>query len=552
MKKALSLLLVLAMFACATALAAGWDDAETYVGSDGPIVATTGGDVLGYKLNGVFRFLGIPYAHAARFEAAQPASWQGVYNANTYGPVCYIEDDNSINFTEFITPSAVVNQIENEDCLNLNVWTKSLDPAAKKPVIVWIHGGGYSSGSSTELKYYAGDNLANYGDVVVVSLNHRLNALGFLDVSDFGEKFALSANNGINDIVVALQWVHDNIEAFGGDSGNVTIVGQSGGAGKVLTLCAVPSAQGLFQKVIAESGSASEGNSQEASKRVGQLTMELSGCATIEELQALPYDSLVAAASAAIAKATEEGISYSYGPTIADNFMPTATIVDGQFNELGKDVTLMVATTLGEFSGNSVPVSKGFPGDYDINKSDEEAMAALTAKYGDQAQAVADAFLAAYPGHNASEAAWMDTGFFAGAAATVAAKAAQGGGSVYQYLFALPLDCYNGCVPPHCTEIPFFLHNVEMIPEIFYRGNEAALHLQDVIATAYVNFATTGVPTVEGLDWQPYTTEQPCVMVFDAESHVTTTEVYDVVAAVNAAGATPIGESMAAMDEAAE
>ena len=516
---------------------AKWETASTYVGADGPIVETASGSVLGYKLNDVYRFLGIPYAHANRFETAQTATWDGVFNANVYGPVCYIEDDNSINFTEFITPSAVTNQIQNEDCMNLNIWSPALGTDAKKPVIVWIHGGGYSSGSSTELKFYAGDNLCREGDVVVVSLNERLNVLGFLNVASQGDAFATSMNNGMYDLVVALQWIHDNIAGFGGDPENVTIVGQSGGGGKVLTLCAMPDAQGLFQKVIAESGTANPG-SLEASARVGELTMEIAGCATIEELQALPYDTLIAAAKEAIGKAGEEGMNYNWGPVIDGNTLVEAPVADGKFTDMAKDVTLMVSTTLGEFSGNSVAVSKGFPGDYDINKTEEEAMALLEEKYGDAAQGIADAFRAAYPAHNIAEAAWTDTGFFSGAASAVAAKAAQaaeGGAPVYQYLFALNLDCYNGCVPPHCMEIIFFMHNVEMVPEIYYPDNQAAKDLQDVVCQAYASFAYTGVPMVEGIDWAPYTMDAPCVMVFDAESYVTTTEVYDVVDAIAAA-----------------
>lgn len=554
MKKLLAILIAAIMLLAGTSLAEGWEGAITYVGTDGPIVTTTGGDVLGYKLEGVYRFLGIPYARAARFETAQPAVWQGVYTANTYGTVCPIEDDSAINFTEFITPSATTNQIKNEDCLNLNVWTTTLDATAKKPVIVWLHGGGFSSGSSTELKYYAGDNLSMEGDLVVVSLNHRLNALGFLDVAQYGDRFATSANNGMNDIVVALQWIRDNITVFGGDAANVTIVGQSGGAGKVLTLCGMPSAQGLFTKAIAQSGASGAGNA-EASKRVGELTLEFAGCATVEELQAISYDSLIASTRQAIVKAGDEGLAYSWGPVVDGVLLPTPTVAEGKFTDIAKDVTLIVSTTLGEFTGNSVPASKGFPGDYNVNKTEEEAMAALNAKFGEGAQAVANAFKAAYPSHPLMEAMFTDNGFFLGAASTVAAKAAQadeGGAPVYQYVFALDYDCYGGCTPSHCAEIPFFMHNVDMIPEIYYSTNAEAKALENTICKAYSSFAYTGNPSIEGLEWTPYTTASPAVMVFDAESYMLGNEALELVNAINAAGAADLNAQMQSLDETAE
>jgi para-nitrobenzyl esterase len=142
-----------------------------------------------------------------------------------------------------------------EDCLVVNVWTPGINDNKKRPVMVWVHGGGYSFGSSQELKSYDGEKLASDGDVVVVSFNHRLNALGFLNLSEFGEDYATSGNVGMTDIVFLLKWVRDNIGNFGGDPGNVTIMGQSGGGGKVGTLMAMPSAQGLFHRASIHSGS---------------------------------------------------------------------------------------------------------------------------------------------------------------------------------------------------------------------------------------------------------------------------------------------------------
>ena len=219
-------------------------------------VETASGPVAGYIDDGVYIYKGIPYGKADRFmPATDPEPWKDVRPSRSYGPVSphgprsgwY--DDNQA-FTMHWDDG-----YPDEDCLRVNVWTSRIKSDAKMPVMVWLHGGGFSEGSSQEQAGYDGTNLARDHGVVVVSLNHRLNALGFLDLSAYGAKYAHSGNVGMLDIVKALEWVRDNIAAFGGDPSNVTIFGQSGGGGKVSTLMAMPSAKGLFHKAIVQSGS---------------------------------------------------------------------------------------------------------------------------------------------------------------------------------------------------------------------------------------------------------------------------------------------------------
>ena len=199
-----------------------------------PVVETKAGKVRGFRLNTTYAFHGIHYAEADRFQMPQPVKpWKGIKNALAYGYVCPLLKQDEPNM-EVLVPHRYWPQ--DEHCQNLNVWTQSLDPGAKKPVMVWLHGGGFSAGSAIEHVAYEGDHLSEFGDVVVVSVNHRLNILGYLDLSPFGEKYKNSANAGNADMVAALQWVHDNIAAFGGDPENVTIFGQSGGGMKVATL----------------------------------------------------------------------------------------------------------------------------------------------------------------------------------------------------------------------------------------------------------------------------------------------------------------------------
>lgn len=216
-----------------------------------PVLHTTSGDLKGYFYDGVYIYKGIPYAYADRFQMPVPSKWDGVKDATNYGFVCPLQNQDTPN-GELMVPHRYWPQ--DEHCQSLNIWTNKLDPEAKKPVLVWFHGGGYAAGSSIEQVAYDGVSIAKKGDSILVSVNHRLNILGYLDLSPFGEKYKNSANAGHADMVAALQWVHDNIALFGGDPENVTIFGQSGGGMKVIDLMQIPSADGLFQKGLVMSG----------------------------------------------------------------------------------------------------------------------------------------------------------------------------------------------------------------------------------------------------------------------------------------------------------
>lgn len=220
--------------------------------ADYPVVKTRHGKLKGYCLDDVFVFCGIKYADAKRFqmpEEVQP--WKGTKDALSYGYVAKLMSDPVPNGEIMVQhrywPTS-------EDCQYLNIWTPSIDRTAGKPVMVWLHGGGFDEGSSIEQTAYDGMNMSRYGDVVVVTLNHRLNILGYWDLSELGEKYWNTGNLGNADIVAALQWIRDNIEGFGGAPNNVTLFGQSGGGMKVWSLMQMPAANGLFHKGIIQSG----------------------------------------------------------------------------------------------------------------------------------------------------------------------------------------------------------------------------------------------------------------------------------------------------------
>ena len=318
MKKMICLLAILCTFQLV--------QAQLQTGEDVAVTSTEAGKVRGYIHNSVYTYKGIPYAVAKRFEAAEkPKAWTGVRSSLSYGPVAPLPTPttNVQDESEFLFHHDW--GFTNEDCLRANVWTPSINDGKKRPVMFWIHGGGFSAGSSQELPSYDGENLAKRGDVVVVSINHRLNVLGFLDLSAYGEKYKHSANNSIIDIKVALEWVKNNIANFGGDPDNVTIFGQSGGGAKVNTLLAMPAAKGLFHKAINESGafrSAMKEKSETQAIAEEVLNLLNIPASNVDSLQKIPFQILSDISNKAIKNVNDrkgkpsDMLSGGFGPSV--------------------------------------------------------------------------------------------------------------------------------------------------------------------------------------------------------------------------------------------
>jgi para-nitrobenzyl esterase len=310
-----------------------------------PVIKTSLGPVRGLEHNGVLRFLGVPYGAptggAARFLPPRPAAaWSGVRDARQYGDSCPQVPLGTSPFVRKSTgeapaaPTAMQKQLAtlfsrpnpepqlSENCLVLNVWTAAAD-SAKRPVMVWLHGGGFAVGSGSA-PAYDGTHLAARGDVVVVTINHRLNVFGYLYLGELaGEAFGQSGNAGMLDVVEALRWVRDNVAAFGGDPSNVTIFGESGGAGKVSVVCAMPAAKGLFHKAIMQSGPCLQIASKARGTAIArQLLKDLNLSPNqIGELQSMDAMKLAAAADAAEVKVVPRVLGF--GP------MGMIPLVDG-------------------------------------------------------------------------------------------------------------------------------------------------------------------------------------------------------------------------------
>lgn len=501
-------------------------NAQLVTGSDVAVATTTEGKVRGYINNTIYTYKGIPYAEAKRFEAPQkPKSWSGVRSSMTWGPVAPLMDPTTAvqDEGEFVFHHDW--GYTSEDCMRLNVWSPGINDGKKRPVLFWIHGGGFTAGSSQELPSYDGENLAKKGDVVVVSINHRLNILGFLDLSAYGDKYKHSANNSILDIKAALEWVRDNIANFGGDAGNITIFGQSGGGAKVNTLMAMPSAKGLFHKAINESGSFRMNmlDKQTTQSITAEVLKSLSlDPSQVDSLQKIPFTALCDAGKKALKAVSDKmkgagkpapGFGLSWGPSIDGEDLPYELFSKEAF-ELSKNVPLLIGTTKNEFT----PFMNGGM----ANASLEKVKETIKMQKGDKADAYLAAVKKAYPDDTRpSDLMDIDVTFRPGAVYQANQKAALKAAPVYMYLFTWQSPVLDGRFKAvHCMDIPFVFNNIQRCQEMT-GGNKDAYALADKVSSAVINFAKTGNPNHKGLpNWPAFDAAGTATMHFDNKCEV--------------------------------
>lgn len=498
-------------------------DGEILAGDGIATVSTASGKVAGYVEGGVSIFKGIPYAVADRFMPPVPVEkWEGVRSCRQFGPVCPQPERQGWANDEIAFAFDWNDGVPGEDCLRLNVWTPRVNDSGKRPVMVWLHGGGYTAGSGQELPSYDGASLAKAEDVVVVTLNHRLNVLGFLDLSDFGDKYARSGNAGLLDLVAALEWVRENISGFGGDPSNVTIFGQSGGGGKVSTLLATPAASGLFHKAIVQSGSMLRTMESKYSRKIGALTVENLGLSAgdIDKIAEVPYEELLAAGEKAVsqvkAEAGKDGAAtfiFGWAPTVDASVLP-AQPFDPQAPAISADIPMIIGTTRHEFTMTTyVPAMR--------DASMEDAVKFVESKYGEETREFLELFAKAYPGYKPADLLDADFVFRPGAVEQGLLKSSQGGAPVYMYMFNWESPTLDGILrSTHCMEIPFVFNNATLHASM--TGGEAdAVRLASEMSSAWASFARTGKPQADGLpEWEPFSQESMATMVFDDDCRV--------------------------------
>lgn len=462
---------------------------SSLIGADarnvGPIVSdqstttnTVYGPVQGYRDGSIYTFKGIPYAKAERFMPPQkPDTHTEVVKHRTYGPKApqtqlnqttiwqgNSQSDNDFGF------QFVLETMDENDCLVLNVWTPGLNDGKKRPVFVWFHGGGFHTGSGHDMPCYEGRALAEKGDIVVVTVNHRLNTLGYFDMSKLGGQYSESANLGMQDLVKSLEWVNENIANFGGDPESVTIGGQSGGGGKVSTVMMMPAAKGLFKRAIVQSGSfASQPENIYGELYARALLNELGLKEDDREgLKAVPYEKLVEAANKSTRTVNmtleKQGVKVprTMGPVLDGKHIVGPGFENGA-PEVSAEVPMMIGWNFNEFD-----------------------------------------FL------NGKE----DTMFRDGAIRQASNKAKQGKADVYLYMFNWKPEG-NSLGACHGMELPFMFNNIELQPEMTGATKEA-YELADKMSSAWIAFIRNGNPNTKGLPtWEPYNDNTSPTMIFD-------------------------------------
>jgi para-nitrobenzyl esterase len=484
-----------------------------------PVVETASGKVSGVTAGGVHVFKGIPYgastAGANRFmPPRKPEPWTGVRECIAYAgrsPQAAAAPQRP----ELATVWGPVDTLPvGEDCLTLHVWTPGLDEA-KRPVMVWLHGGAFSYGSANSPRYDS-TRLAGRNDVVVVAVNHRLNIFGHLDLSSMGgERFAQSGNAGVLDLVLALQWVRDHATRFGGDPGNITIFGQSGGGGKVSALLAMPQAQGLFHKAIVQSGASVRFAERDRTRRLAEAVLkELDfGKDQLDKLQALPIDALskvIAPAQKALPKPRHPLLDrYNFGPVIDGKVLPAHPFDPA--TPASDDIPVLVGGTKDESAIFLAPDNAV----WNRTLTDADLRKRVEAVAGDAAEPLLAYYANCMPAANAAErliTATTASNFGVRSILLAERRAARNKAPVWMYDFAWETPAFDGKLKAcHSVEVPFVFDSLNVIGDRHHKPGAQAV--ADKVSKTWATFARTGKA-----DWAPYTADKRTTMVFNDES----------------------------------
>lgn len=475
---------------------------------DKPVVATTSGKIRGYFMDDVYYFKGVPYAEAERFMPPHPVRpWEGILNCTAYGHVCppsvpVARTDNDFIYGMTSWPSS-------ENCQNLNIWTTALESGKKLPVMFYIHGGALSWGSSIELKSYEATGLCKKGDVVVVTINHRLNLLGFMNLSAYGEKYRNSATVGLADIEAALDWVRDNIAEFGGDPENITIFGHSGGGMKVQSMMQIPSAVGKFQKAIVMSGITYpyfDITNEQTAEVTDAILAELGiGAENIDQLEKLPVQEILNAfyrVSESVLPGRNASMiwkpvpnSYYRGYPLETGFLPE-----------NSSVPVMAGTAISEFGDKYLYT-------YSDSTDPETKEKLLRDKFGERTVEVVDEFRKAYPDKDLIDLFLLDDVFRKPTIDFLDERVKMADAPVYSYMFAYNFNLFGGFPAWHNSELSVMFGSYDALPPFH---DDDIPPLSDAMIAAWSSFARTGSPNNDLLpEWRPYKTGDEVTMILD-------------------------------------
>ncbi len=500
------------------------DDQILFIGDDIAIADTVYGKVKGFILRGITQFRGIPYGADTsgknRFMPPQkPEAWTDIKPTVWWGNTApQIMDNRYANAYSSFVDHWNYDDVS-EDCLKLNVWTPAID-AAKRPVLVWLHGGGYTNGNGIEQDGYDGESLSRKGNIVFVSINHRLGPIGFSDLSGVGgEKYKDSGNVGALDMVAALEWVKENIANFGGDPNNVTIMGQSGGGAKVCTVAAMPAAAGLVHKAVPLSGSTTSATDQSVSQKLGEYILKEAGlkASEIDKLQEMPWKDYILLANAANQKFTEEnadsGMRMGFAPVADGINIPKGTFYSEE-NGVSSNVPMIICSTFHEWGmARTMPEMENITADEAKEMLKERA--GFRGGLGDKAPAVYDAYAKAFPDKKPIEIMTLVSSNRQGVVTTATAKIKQPA-PVYVAWFGWEPPLFNNRMRAfHCLDICFWFNNTDLM--LTHTGGGARPRkLSAKMSDALLSFMKTGDPNCEALPaWPKFTVENGEVMILN-------------------------------------
>ena len=510
------------------AAAESLDGPVLLVGENIAVTQTEYGKVRGYSLRGIYHFLGIAYgadtAGANRFMPPQkPTAWTGVFPALYWGNSAPQEMDNRYanKFASFRDHWHYDDV--SEDCLRINVFTPGINDGKKRPVLFWIHGGGFVNGNAVEQDGYNGENFARFGDVVFCSINHRLGPLGFCNLAGVGgEKFAASGNVGMLDIVAALEWVRDNITNFGGDPGNVTIMGQSGGGAKVCTLTAMPSAKGLFHKAVVLSGASRKSGEKAYSESLGAAVVKEAGLTPDEltKLQTMHWKEFYAIATRAQHNLAQQSAT-GPGGAMGRGFSP---VVDGVVlpqhpyapapAPSAAGIPMIISSVENEQSPSWTDASlESITLEQVVEKV--KARAGFGAGFGDKAQEIVESYAKAFPDKKPVEI-WSLVSSNRQSVVALAEMKVQQPAPVFVNWFTWQPPLFDNRIRAfHTVDICFWFYNTDLMLT-HTGGGPRPRALSTKMAAALLQFMKTGDPNGAGLaHWPKFSASQGETMVFD-------------------------------------